>query len=550
MSVTLRPYQRDCLAAVDRARAKGVTRMLVVAATGTGKTTIFCELARSVAVRGERVLILAHRDELIDQAARRIREQVSGLKVGIEAGPVRSSDSDDVVIASVATVGRKGCPRLAGQSFRLLITDEAHHSAADSYGYVYDAFGVYEGLATHIGVTATPHRLDNKPLHGRSAIYEEVVFEYGIRKAIKDGYLCDIRAFRVETDLDLSKVKRTAGDYAVGQLERAVNTDGRNHLALEHWQRVAGDRLTIVFCAGIDHSHAVADLFSSVGIPSASVVGRTAKDIRRDAIQKFRSGDLRVLTNVNVLTEGFDAPETNCILLLRPTQSWSLYAQMVGRGLRAAPGKSDCAVIDVCDITTKHSLAHAPGLLGLPREAGSETLEGRELMGTLEALEAFSQGRPISPASRLISIQLLANMELPDYFERAEMDWTPAPGGRFSLSLADQGDRQGVRADIAIDAIGTVWLALRDRDGIFFKRRFVGDPADSIHAAERVVESQFPEAMRLVVRDAAWKSVEASEKQIAFLIASGLDPERARSITKGQATKMITMLLAASRRPQ
>lgn len=521
--------------------------MLIVAATGTGKTTIFCEFARSAAAHGRRTLILAHRDELIDQAARRIQQQVPGLRVGIEAARVRSSVEDDVVIASVATIGKRNSRRLSGQAFDLIVTDEAHHAAADSYGYVYEEFRVYDGGAMHIGVTATPHRLDNKPLHGRSAIFQEIVFEYGIRKAIKDGYLCGIRAFRIETDLDLSHVKKTAGDYAAGQLERVVNTEERNLLALEHWQAVAGDRRTIVFCAGVGHSHAVADLFESAGIPAASVVGETDRDFRKDAVDRFRSGALRVLANVNVLTEGFDAPETDCILLLRPTQSWSLYAQMVGRGLRSAPGKADCAVIDVCDITTKHSLAHAPGLLGLPREASSDDLVGRDLATTLDALEAFTQGRPIDRPSRLISIQLLANMALPDFFDRAEMDWSPAPGERYSVSLADQGERKGVRADLVVDAIGTVYVALRDRDGIFLKHKFRGDPAVGIWQAERLIESQFEGALRIAGREAAWKTAPASEKQVELLIANGLNPEKARSMTKGEAGKMITLLLASSR---
>jgi hypothetical protein len=400
----------------------------------------------------------------------------------------------------------------------------------------------------HIGVTATPHRLDNKPLHGGNAIFEEIAFEYDIRKAIKEGYLCNILAFRVETDLDLSHVKRTGGDYAVGQLERAVNTAARNELALEHWRSVAANRRTIVFCAGVDHSHAVADLFRDSGVPAASVVGDTEKDLRRDSIAKFRTGDLRVLTNVNVLTEGFDAPETDCILLLRPTESWTLYAQMVGRGLRVAKGKTDCAVIDVCDVTTKHSLAHSPGLFGLPREASSDTLEGRELFGTWDALDALAHGRAVPPQSRLIAIQLLASMELPDYFARAEMDWTPAPGGRFTLSLGDQGDYERVRADLAVDPIGRVWMAIRDRNGIFVKHKFQSDLAESIRQAEIVLASHFDSALRLASRSARWKMSGASDKQIALLIENGISQTKAESMSKGEAAKLITLLFTPSAR--
>lgn len=518
--------------------------MLVVAATGTGKTTMFCELARAAAGRGERTLILAHRDELIDQAARRIRQQVPGLRVGIEAAKARCSETDQVVIASVASIGKVGCPRLEGQTFGLVVTDEAHHAAADSYGHVYNAHGVYEGKTVHVGVTATPHRLDNKPLHGDDAIFEEVAFNYGIRNAIKDGWLCDIRGFRVETDLDISSVKKTAGDYAVGQLERVVNTEARNELALEYWTKVAGKRRTIVFCVGVAHSHAVAELFGKAGIKAASVVGNTPGEIRADAISKFRSGEIQVLTNVNVLTEGFDVPEMDCILLLRPTQSWSLYAQMVGRGLRTSPGKRDCAVIDVCDITTKHSLAHAPGLLGLPREASN--LEGRELMGTLEALERFGKGLPLPSTSRLVSIQLLANMGLPDFFSKAQMDWMPAPGGRFSLSLAEQGDRGRVRAELAVDPLGCLWMALRDQNGIYMKRKLAGELSSCVRQAEMIIQQQFGDVMKLVGREARWKPGPASEKQIAYLIGRGVEPDAAAGMTAGEASKFISLFISSS----
>jgi len=409
--ISLRPYQQGAIDSVVSARNAGRRSGLLVMPTGCGKTVVFGSLIDQIK---EPALVVAHRTELLDQAAERIRAVNPGIRVGIEAAD-RSADSfSDVVIANVATVGRLSSKRLNWFKPRIIITDEAHHAAADGYQNVLQRFGAFEDDGPyHLGVTATPHRLDNKPLHGDhvKAIFEEIVFQYGLVDAIKDGWLCDIRGYRVKTGVDLSTVKTTAGDYNQGQLAEKVNVHARNKLAFDKWYEIAKDRRTIVFCVDVEHSKAMRDWFTERGWACEHVDGTTRADDRNAIMARFRSGATQILTNCNIATEGFDAPQIGCVLLMRPTKSWSLFVQMVGRGLRTAPGKEDCIIIDVVDTTNDHSLASIPGMFDLnPRQfsdgqpmvggGGEEGLLFRKNLGYLEEGE-------------LVEVNLLEELQLP-----------------------------------------------------------------------------------------------------------------------------------------
>lgn len=259
--ITLRPYQEEAVAAVDAARARGLRSGLIVLATGGGKTTIFSHLIGQEAKRGGRSLILAHRDELVGQAAERIAS-MTDVRVDIEGGERRAIGTAEAVVASVQTIGRSGSTRLGWLRPTLIVTDECHHAPADTYQLAYKRFGCEaESPPFHLGVTATAHRMDNRPLHGGKAIYEAVLFEYGIKAMILDGWLCDIRAYRHEASYSLQGVKVTAGDYNQTELDKKVNTDRNNKEAFYHWREVASGRRTIVFCASVGHAHAMADLF-------------------------------------------------------------------------------------------------------------------------------------------------------------------------------------------------------------------------------------------------------------------------------------------------
>ena len=315
-SIVLRDYQQKALAAVLAAKDRGLNRVMVVMATGCGKTTVFASLVdqfeRSYAAPS---LVLAHRHELLTQAADRIAPFSPRLQVGIEGGGQSAPYECQVVVAGVQSVGRPDTKRLEWFNPGLMIIDEGHHAPADSYQIAMRRFGSYDGSCFTLAVTATDHRMDNKPLHGAAgAIFEDVVFRFGLRDAVREGWLVDLKGFRVATDVDLSSIKSVGGDYNQGQLARAVNTQERNYTAYRHWREVAGDRRTIVFCVDVQHAKDVAELFRSQHVEAEHVDGTMKMDKREGILRRFNNGRTQVLVNVDVATEGFDAPATDCIL--------------------------------------------------------------------------------------------------------------------------------------------------------------------------------------------------------------------------------------------
>ncbi|MCC7229077.1 MAG: DEAD/DEAH box helicase family protein, partial [Fimbriimonadaceae bacterium] len=244
--VLLRPYQARALAQLLACRDRGLSRVLAVMPTGTGKTTLFSALIGTHHEESHSpTLVLAHRRELLDQAYRRIGLQNHHLDVSIE-GAGRSLRSDaQVVVGSIQSLGRPNSSRLPDFQPGLIIIDEAHHAAASTYQQAMKRFRCYEDGVFTVGVTATPHRMDNRQLHGSDqAIFQDVAFSYSLREAIQEGWLADVRGYRVATGIDLSKVRVQHGDYNARQLQDAVNTEERNEAAFMHWSEVARDRRT------------------------------------------------------------------------------------------------------------------------------------------------------------------------------------------------------------------------------------------------------------------------------------------------------------------
>jgi superfamily II DNA or RNA helicase len=549
--IKLRPYQEAAIAAVERERARGIQRTLLVLATGGGKTTIFTDLVRRELEAGGQALVLAHRDELIDQARGRLWEQ-AGIASDVECGS-SSWQGARVVVGSIATLGRAGSSRASGFRPSLVITDEAHHAAADSYMNAYRRFGVFTpGGAFHLGVTATPHRMDNKPMHGsEEAVFETVAFEYGIVDAIRDGYLVDIRAFRVRGQFDLSGVKKVAGDYNQRQLSERVNTTEDNRAAVQHWSEVARDRQTITFCTSVDHAEDMAETFRSQGIKAASVSGAMPKDARQDVIERFRKGETQVLTNCMIATEGFDVPNVGAVLLLRPTMSWSLFAQMVGRGLRLSPGKRDCIVIDVVGAGDSKSLANAPGLLGLPE---GYTGEGEELGKVKAKLYGLSSGQQAALAGRqfdlssidtvLREVDLLAELKVPDSVQAvSRMAWRPRLGGGWSLGCGSNADKTAQReAFVGVDTLGRVHVRLVEGKVIVRAEVLDVPEMEALAAADRMIVEEWPGATRITNASAEWRGRPASEKQIGLLVNKGMPISRAMGLSMGEATAAIDLL--------
>lgn len=360
-AITLRDYQEEALGKIDEAEERGVKRQLGVAATGLGKTIIFSTLAER---RRVPTLILAHRDELISQAADKLLSVWPDAEIGVVKAS-RNEVDKPIVVASVQTLARRSrLEQLPQGHFGLVITDEAHHAKADSYQRIYDHLGCgTEDGPLHVGVTATPDRGDGK---GLDDIYDEITFVYDLLWGIRAGYLSDLRGLRIYLkDVDFTKAKVRQGDYATGETGQMLEDADAPALIADAWLEHASDRKTIVFTPTVATAEQTRDEFLDRGIEAAMVSGTTPIEERRDMLKQFAAGELRVIANCGVLTEGFDDPAVDCIIMARPTKSRALYTQCIGRGSRKHPGKQDCLVMDVCGASDTMSLVTIPSLFGI-----------------------------------------------------------------------------------------------------------------------------------------------------------------------------------------
>lgn len=360
MSIVLRPYQEAAVKALEAAWAEGINRPAVVAATGAGKTTIFCELiARHLPEmkrQGKRILVLAHRDTLLEQAEARVKLQVPDAWTAIVKG-VRGQKTHrfaDVVIASVQTLARKP-RREAVDRIGMIIVDECHNAASKSYQTVLDHYGARDERAVlTVGFTATLTRMNG----GLPEVWQSVAYQIKIHQLIKDGFLVPPVAKCIEIPgLNLATTRVTAGDLNTGDIANALaESDAFPTIAAE-WKTQAGDRPTIAFMPNVATAHAMAAAFHAAGTTAEVITGKMGSQARREVFDRYNAGETQVLVNCMVLTEGFDAPHTSCVIIGRPTLNGGLYIQCVGRGLRLSPGKTDCIVLDVAGASLKHNLA-------------------------------------------------------------------------------------------------------------------------------------------------------------------------------------------------
>lgn len=341
----LRDYQRAAVDAVYRDWTT-VDSTLVVSPTGTGKTVLMCGVVLRAFPR--RVMILAHREELVFQAQDKIR-RYTGLNCDVEMADLRANEHQalfgraPVVVSTIQTqtAGGDGLGRMGkfdpGQ-FGVLIVDEAHHATAATYRRVIDYYRSNPRLKV-IGVTATPDRADEQAL---GQVFESVAFDYEILDAIHDGWLVPIRQRMVEVaGLDYSSIRTTAGDLNGADLAKVMEAEKNLHGIASPTIEIAGNRKALVFATTVAHAERLAEIFQRHGKAASWICGKTSKDTRRQVLEDFATGALQIVVNVGCLTEGFDDPSVELVVIARPTKSRCLYAQMVGRGLRPLPGVVD-----------------------------------------------------------------------------------------------------------------------------------------------------------------------------------------------------------------
>lgn len=515
-TLSLRPYQSEAISAVLLAHVRGVQRPLIALPTGSGKTVVFAHLA---SMRGGRTLILAHRDELIQQAAEKLMLVDPRLEIGIVKA---SQDEHDcpVVVASVQTLSRpKRLDRLI-PDFDTIIIDEAHHALAQSYQRILQHCKSFDtkGPLT-VGVTATPERGDHESL---GEVFQEIVYEKRIIDLIPD-YLCDLRAMQILLGVDFRQLHTRAGDVIDREVEQMLLAADAPTQVARAYQEYAMGRKTIIFTPTVKTAYAMVEAFEHEGrIPIEALDATTPIDKRRAILNRFHHGDVMVLANCGILTEGYDEPSVNAIVIARPTKSKVLYAQMIGRACRHYPGKTDGLIMDVVGVTNRFDLITFAGLFDIEEKR----LKGKSLRQALDEREV-----EIAEAEAFKEHQGQLVARIIDLFGKRSMHWVEAGGSRFAMSTFE----------------GVVYLepmvGLENRWSVRFKTRHGGhvtlrDHLDLGYAqgfAEDYVREQG--ASPLTNPQAAWRTTPAAEEQLNVLRRARIP--FAANITKGEASDMI-----------
>nr|DAN14914.1 MAG TPA: Chromatin remodeling complex ATPase [Caudoviricetes sp.] len=367
----LRPYQQEAREAIFEQWDGGVLKTLLVLPTGCGKTIVFAKVTEDCVRRGDRVLILAHRGELLEQAADKIR-QSTGLGCAVEKAEETCMGSwFRVVVGSVQTMMReKRLGQFPEDYFQTIIIDEAHHCISDSYQKVLNHFS----SAKILGVTATPDRGDMRNL---GSYFESLSYEYTLPKAIKEGYLSPIKALTIPLKIDMTGVGVQAGDFKASDISTAL--DPYLQGIAQEMEKYCKDKKTVVFLPLVKTSQKFRDLLNAHGFRAAEVNGGSQD--RSEVLEAFDRGEYNVLCNSMLLTEGWDCPSVDCVVVLRPTKVRSLYCQMVGRGTRLSPGKDHLLLLDFLWHTERHELCHPASLICQDEEVAKKMTEHIEQAG-------------------------------------------------------------------------------------------------------------------------------------------------------------------------
>ncbi len=516
-------------------------------------------------------LILAHRQELVEQAARHCTNAYPDKSVEIEMGNMHASGDADITIASIASIISKDrIQKFDPDAYKLILIDEAHHIVAPGYLRTLAHFGLDKARKTGpslVGVSATLSRFDGLQL---GAAIDHVVYHKDYIDMIGEKWLSDVIFTTVASKADISKVKKAAsGDFQPSDLSKAVNTERANEITVRSWQAKAGSRKsTLVFCVDVAHIHGLTKAFRRKRIDARFVTGETPKMDRAATLDAFRAGEFPVLVNCGVFTEGTDVPNIDCVVLARPTKSRNLLVQMIGRGMRLFPGKENCHVIDMV-ASLETGIISTPTLFGLdPSEVVTEARveDMKRLKGEKDAQLQQSEvntGMNLQGSSEPVSVTFTDYDSVFDLIEDSTGDrhiraispnaWVQAARDKYILSLPVGKYLIIERQNSTEDALGLYQVEeVIPYKGINIKSKIEYRPPksivehvpleDAIHAADTYAKTHYPR--QLIDNKAKWRKGPATEAQLNHL---NKFRERGKllgveDLTKGKAQDMITKL--------
>lgn len=510
--IELRDYQVKAVEKVHEAIEEGHHPLLIMA-TGTGKTVVFSRIITDFFNQQKNSLVLAHREELITQAIDKIQHQ-AGYVPRKEKAQFKASPKARIVVASVPTLQRQRIQKFARDHFRLMVTDEAHHAVADTYKNIYEYFTGF----SHLGVTATPDRADQKQL---GKIFTKVAFEYSLPQAIKDGHLARLYGKRVrDFNIDLSGLKIVAGDYQEADLahviERYVGPIAVNV------EKETKDMKTLIFMPNVDSSELLAGVLNERGIKAAALSGRQSSGDRSDILWRFSEGKITHLASCNILLEGYDEPTIEAIVMLRPTGSRAVYSQAVGRGTRKAPGKDSLLLLEFTynssrlPLVSPFELFSTSGFGAEVQRKASRSLQSDTPVDLLGVLQESHDDQ--------YSLQSILSRMVVREFEFTTFD-PFALGDMVGVDLSGEFDisYQGRRL------VG----GITPKQAELLRRYGVATPEQLDKAQASVLISS------LMEKNIRPISGEITPKQSFFLRKQGLDP---RGLSKAQASLLISQI--------
>jgi superfamily II DNA or RNA helicase len=530
MSIRLRDYQDEAVAAIRTDLAEGVTRPACVLPTGGGKTIVFADLAAKEAGRGK-ALIIAHRDELITQAADKYRSVNPGARVGIVKAGQNEVDAP-VVVSSVQTLAREN-RRAQLRDVGLVIVDECHHATAQSYR---DVLAFYDVPA--VGFTATLARGDGKAL---GDIWQKISYEMPLLKMIRKGFLTDVQGVQIKVpDLDLANLHKTAGDYREGELgDRLADSMAPETVAKAyrtHGVRPDGSiRPGILFAPTVATAQVFTDALNAEGIVTAAIWGAMPLEDRRRVLREFDEGKIDVLSNCMVLTEGFDSPRAEVCVIARPTASAPLYIQMVGRVLRLFPGKFLALVLDVVGAAAKHELCTLATLGG---DRVKEIKEGKTLLKALDEVEEETEVDDVDASGYVGDVEAVTV----DLFAGSRQQWLQTHAGYWFIPAGERIIALVPAKDSP--AFDVVWFATKKKGGGYVARNVLDLGMAMAHGEGAITW----EEELYGGKDRAWRKSKASVAQRNYAKALGIKvdtlPDKIRA---GQLGDLISIALASKR---